>query len=377
MHGQVNSRGVARVMNPGANENGQTPRHELLATMAEELLQVQDIATALSVTIRGVEQALPGYEVIIREQGGGDPGTTATTGGGHAGGSLACAVAGARRPFGLLCVLTDESPDFSRSDRLFLQAAGALLSAAIVRLQSESHIHALYRDLHHTGVQRALRIQGNCLVQEINQPITAARNYLYSCMHLLKDGTMEQLPEIARLQAKAMVELGRIGNILSYVRDDMDDELLDMQDANINEIIEAALILLHPEIEDLKIRVRRMLQSDMPVIRVDKALMLQLFFNLFSFSIEAMQQAVKREITVNSRYVHPDQIEIQIADTGHGMVVEFPDNPCLSGSVSHVKGRGIGLAICRKAIDAHHGKFSLSITPGGGSTLHLTLPAHA
>ena len=65
MHGQVNSRGVARVMNPGANENGQTPRRELLATMAEELLQVQDIATALSITIRGVEQALPGYEVAI------------------------------------------------------------------------------------------------------------------------------------------------------------------------------------------------------------------------------------------------------------------------------------------------------------------------
>lgn len=353
---------------------GQAPRHELLAAMAEELLQVRDVATAVRVTIQGVEQALPGCKVVMQDQGG--AGITTTDGNGHADSLLACAVTGARGPFGLLCALTNESPDFSRSDKLFHQAAGALLSAAIIRLQSESHIHALYRDLHHVGVQLALRILGNCLVQEINQPVTAARNYLNSCKHLLEDGITEQLPEISRLQSKAMLELGRIGNILSHVRDDLEDGSLDMQDANINEIIEASLILLRPDIEDMKIRVRRVLQPDLPVIRVDKSLMLQLFFNLFNFSIDAMQQAVKREITVNSRYVHPDQVEVQIADTGHGMDKGFQDNPCVSGSVSNVKGRGIVLAICRQAIDAHQGKFSLSITPGGGSTLRLTLPAH-
>jgi signal transduction histidine kinase len=372
-------------LDPGAYNDGQldavpagrVPRQGVLATMAEELLQVQDIDAALRVTIRGVERALPGYEVMITERVDAGSGAAALPGGECPDSALSCSVVGARGTFGLLYVIPDHSRHLSRSGRLFLQAAAAVLGAAIVRLQSEAQLHVLYRALRQDGVQRVMRVLGNCLVQEMNQPITAARNYLYSCRHLIEDGAVTGLTEIARLQDKALAELGRIGNIVGDIRNNMEDMSLDLQDANINEIIEAALILLQPDIVDMKIRVYRILQPELPLIRLDKGLMLQLFFNFFSFSIDAMHQAVKREITVKSGYTHSDQIEVLIADTGHGMDGEFLDNPCMSGLLNSVKGKGIDLAICRHAIDAHHGKYSLSITPGGGSTLLLTLPLHA
>jgi len=349
---------------------GQAQPPEVLAAMAAELLQVQDAPSALRVTIRAVERVLGEGRVMILEQGEPAPVAPADR-------SLSCAVAGTREPFGTLYVQSDQSRHISASDRLFLQAAAALLGAAIVRLQSESQLHALYQELRQDSVQRVLRVLGNSLVQEMNQPITAARNYLYSCKHLLEDGATVQITEVTRLQAKAMEELRRIGKILCHVRGNMEDESLDMQDANINEIIGAALMLLQPEIVDMKIRVHRILQPDLPAIRLDKDLMLQLFFNLFSFSIDAMQQAVRREITVKSGYVYLDQIEVQIVDTGHGVDRGFQVNPNVSGTVSSLKGMGIDMAICRHAIDAHHGEFRISTTPGGGSTLHLVLPLHA
>jgi K+-sensing histidine kinase KdpD len=372
-------------LDPGTNKDGQVEvvpaedalREGVLAAMAEELLQVRDIDSALPVTIRGLERALPGYEVMIKERVEASPAAAVSPDGGNAGSVLSFSVAGARGTFGLLCVVPDQSRHISTSDRLFLQAAAALLGAAIIRLQSESQLHVLYQELRQDSVQRVMRVLGNSLVQEMNQPITAARNYLSSCKHLLEDGATARLPEVTRLQAKAMEELRRIGNILCHLRDNMEDELLDMQDANINEIIESALILLQTDLVDMKIRVHRILQTDLPAIRLDKGLMLQLFFNLFSFSIDAMQQAVKREITVKSRYVYLNQVEVQIVDTGHGGDRGLLVSPNVSGSVSSLNGAGIDMAICRHAIDAHRGEFRISTTPGGGSTLHLVLPLHA
>ena len=42
---------------------------------------------------------------------------------------------------------------------------------------------------------------------------------------------------------------------------------------------------------------------------------------------------------------------------------------------SEVPGAGLGLAICRAAIEAHGGRISASPRPGGGARFEMTLPA--
>jgi signal transduction histidine kinase len=39
-----------------------------------------------------------------------------------------------------------------------------------------------------------------------------------------------------------------------------------------------------------------------------------------------------------------------------------------------IDGVGIGLATCRRVVDAHNGLISVSTNPGGGSTFWVELP---
>ena len=62
---------------------GQVTRPEMLAAMAAELLQVQDIPAALRTTVRGVEQGLGGDVVMIVERGEAAPAAPGSSGGGR------------------------------------------------------------------------------------------------------------------------------------------------------------------------------------------------------------------------------------------------------------------------------------------------------
>ncbi|MBN2130738.1 MAG: ATP-binding protein [Sedimentisphaerales bacterium] len=76
-----------------------------------------------------------------------------------------------------------------------------------------------------------------------------------------------------------------------------------------------------------------------------------------------------------------DAVHIEVSDTGHGISPEDlknifrpffttksgPDRPGGSGS-------GVGLAFCRRIVEAHNGRIDVESQPGKGSTFTLRLP---
>ena len=43
---------------------------------------------------------------------------------------------------------------------------------------------------------------------------------------------------------------------------------------------------------------------------------------------------------------------------------------------SEYEGTGVGLAVCRRIVDRHHGRISGNSRPGQGATFTVTLPVH-
>lgn len=79
-------------------------------------------------------------------------------------------------------------------------------------------------------------------------------------------------------------------------------------------------------------------------------------------------------------------IDVKVAGEGRGVVVTVADHgpgipAALRGRVfepymtTKVDGTGLGLALVRQTVDAHHGTIAASETPGGGATFTLVFPA--
>jgi signal transduction histidine kinase len=293
----------------------------------------------------------------------------------HAASWMSCSMVGIHGPAGMLCVLSERPRCFTADDGRFLQSAADLLSAAITRLQSEMCMNSLCRELNRNGIRRALHLLGQDLVQELSQPATAALNYLYSCRRPETDGGSEPA-EIDRLQGRAIAEIRRLTGIVGRLRETLKEGEVDYESTDINTLIEAVLMLLRFDIAGKNIQLAYNPQPDLPAIRVDKAMMLQLFFNLFRICIDATHQSVRRDLWVTTRYVTRERIEIRIAGSAPGIEGKALDNRRLSGSVKGMESEEIDMAICRHIIDVHEGGFRATVLPGGGITLSITLPLH-
>jgi len=102
----------------------------------------------------------------------------------------------------------------------------------------------------------------------------------------------------------------------------------------------------------------------------------QVPLNLIMNAMKAMakQPPEKRRLEVRTRRASDGGVEVSVTDSGH--CIE-PDNlPHLFEPFFATKqsGIGMGLAIARKIVDAHHGRIWAENNPGGGAAFRISLP---
>ena len=123
-----------------------------------------------------------------------------------------------------------------------------------------------------------------------------------------------------------------------------------------------------------KIEILTRLDPNLPLIQADAAQLQQVFVNLFSNSVYAMEN--DGTITISAHALDPQSVEIRFSDTGPGIPAEnlsklftpfFTTKPA-------GKGTGLGLSIVYGIIKLHHGQISIQSLVGHGTTVIITLP---
>jgi light-regulated signal transduction histidine kinase (bacteriophytochrome) len=75
-----------------------------------------------------------------------------------------------------------------------------------------------------------------------------------------------------------------------------------------------------------------------------------------------------------------DFYDISVSDNGIGFQAEYAEKIFeifnRLHSKSQVEGTGIGLAICKKIIEGHHGRMTAEGKINGGAIFHIYLPVH-
>jgi PAS domain S-box-containing protein len=124
--------------------------------------------------------------------------------------------------------------------------------------------------------------------------------------------------------------------------------------------------------------------TGLPVIEAIPLQMTQLFGNLISNSLKYTRPDNAPHINISSEVTEDNHghksCRITFTDNGIGFEQEYAEKifnifQRLHGK-SEYSGTGIGLAICKKIVQNHHGEIEASSAKGKGATFHITLPVH-
>ncbi|MCW4030230.1 MAG: ATP-binding protein [Candidatus Bathyarchaeota archaeon] len=112
--------------------------------------------------------------------------------------------------------------------------------------------------------------------------------------------------------------------------------------------------------------------QDEQTLLVDHLKIERVFTNLINNALDAMHEG--GTLTITSSHVK-DYIQIDFADTGAGMPSEVLEKLWTPFFTTKAKGMGIGLAICKRIVDAHGGKIEVQSVEGEGTIFSVFLPS--
>jgi len=113
--------------------------------------------------------------------------------------------------------------------------------------------------------------------------------------------------------------------------------------------------------------------SDVALVRVDGVLMEQVMVNLLENAARYAGRASHVEIDVS---VDGAVVQIDVSDDGPGLAPETASRIFERFEGTDSRGFGLGLAICRAAIEAHGGTIGASNGARGGAKFTIRLPLH-
>ncbi len=161
-----------------------------------------------------------------------------------------------------------------------------------------------------------------------------------------------------------------VADLLNFARQ---QEVL-AQETDVHALLEQVLNIMAREPTLANIKIVRHYAPNLPTIQADPAQLQQVFTNLIRNGVEAMPEG--GTLTVTTRPLESQQIEIQISDTGKGIPPEnlgklftpfFTTKPI-------GKGTGLGLSIAYGIIKMHQGQISVQSPGGKGTTFTIVLP---
>jgi two-component system sensor kinase FixL len=239
--------------------------------------------------------------------------------------------------------------------------------------QAEARVQELQAELVHMSRLTALGEMASSLAHELNQPLSAAANYLNGAQRLLAGVEGDRFEATREALKKAADQSVRAGAIIHRLRDFVSRGQSSKRPESIGKLIEEASALALIGIKEKGIHVRSDLDPAADLVLVDRVQIQQVLLNLLRNAVEAMETGDRRELSV-STHGGPTETMITVRDTGSGIAPEMLDRLFLPFSTSKQEGMGVGLSISRTIVEAHGGRIWADPNPDGGTTFSFTVP---
>jgi len=204
------------------------------------------------------------------------------------------------------------------------------------------------------------------IAHEINSPLTGSMHSVQA----LASGTLPAEKRDRYLQVLGE-GLERIRRAVSQLLDYSTVHVTNIVDCDLSVLVTKTVGFLEYQISRTRIEVENRLPP--LVLRADAHKMEQVLVNLVLNAVGAMPRGGRLAF----RHIEEGSfLTLIVSDTGEGIPKENLERifePFFT-TKGNGEGTGLGLAVCRKIIEQHGGKISVSSRPGEGTEFHISLP---
>lgn len=212
----------------------------------------------------------------------------------------------------------------------------------------------------------------NSFSHEFKTPIVSVRGF--AKMLKRKDLTEEERSEYLDIIIEESERLSSMaGNVLNLTKLEQQMILTDITRFNVSEQIRIAIAMMDSKWKDMNILFS--FDSNEIYIRGNEEKLKQVWINLLDNAIKFSESGGTVEITLNQ---NNNAITCSITNLGHNIpekeVPKLFEKFYQGDSSRTTAGNGLGLAICRRILELHHGNIYLAENTDGKITFTVNLP---
>ena len=234
------------------------------------------------------------------------------------------------------------------------------------------------------GKMTTLGVMAAGMAHEINQPLNVIQICADYLQKAIQKGQFLSGEDLTALAKDIAGNVQRITGVIKHVRDFARQSEIVRSKVLLNHPIQAVFNVLGHQIKAHEIDLDLDLAEDLPYVMAEHNRLEQVFINLVSNAIDAIDEKRRNPNISNTEkridirtFSRDDQVVARVSDTGIGMSKEVMDQilePFFT-TKEVGKGTGLGVSISYGIIKDYDGTIDIDSQIGRGTTFTLTFPA--
>lgn len=250
--------------------------------------------------------------------------------------------------------------------------AAAIIQDVTEQRRQEAETAAARERLNKMSRLTAMGTMASTLAHELNQPLTAAANYLSALKAMEQTG--KSLPDVDRAEVLdlAVRKVLDAGKIIKKIRSFTTNGDVQRSQVSVRSIVDHAIASLQDlpgrKWPEIVVNVPEKLSVVVDVMQIEQVLL-----NLMRNAAEAMTRQKNARIEIEAA-AEDGHVVLHVRDNGPGIADDFAAGLFNPFQSSKRTGLGLGLSLCRTMIEAHGGNLTLEKHDETGCDFLIRLP---
>ncbi len=222
------------------------------------------------------------------------------------------------------------------------------------------------------------------MAHEINQPLNVIQICADFFLKMLKRGENIEDEDLKNMANDIIENVDRATKVITHVKDFARQSEVKRCKIDINESLEDVFKFLVHQLKVHQIELILDLEPDIPLIMADHNRLEQVFINLVTNAIDALDEKTEKEAYKDSEkklfiksFTENNNVIVTVRDTGIGMNDEIKEKlfePFFTTKKTG-KGTGLGVSISYGIVKDYNGDIEIDSKVGVGTTFKLKFPA--